>query len=198
MSIVKSRKRRTPEAARENILAAAEGLLVAQGPQALKLADVAAAAGVSNATVLHHFGSIQDVQTALMERMIAGLVDAILATKLSLDDLSSARDEGLRALFDAFEARGAARLAAWLELTGETRRLTSVRKAVQDVVTQRMAPAGITPARAENLVLVSVVLAMGVGLFGDSLAALMGKPPGEARKLAEDLLQSLAQLPDKH
>lgn len=197
MSIVKSRKRRTPEAARENILAAAEGLLVAQGPQALKLADVATAAGVSNASVLHHFGSIQEVQTALMERMIAGLVDAILATKLSLDDLSSARDEGLRALFDAFEARGAARLAAWLELTGETRRLTSVRKAVQDVVTQRMAPAGITPERAENLVLVSVTLAMGVGLFGDSLAALMGKPPGEARKLAEDLLQSLVQLPDK-
>lgn len=171
---------------------------MAQGPQALKLADVAAAAGVSNASVLHHFGSIQEVQTALMERMIAGLVDAILATKLSLDDLSSARDEGLRALFDAFEARGAARLAAWLELTGETRRLTSVRKAVQDVVTQRMAPAGITPERAENLVLVSVTLAMGVGLFGDSLAALMGKPPGEARKLAEDLLQSFAQLPDRH
>ncbi len=185
-------------AARENILAAAEGLLVAQGPQALKLADVAAAAGVSNATVLHYFGSIQEVQTALMERMITGLVETILASRFSLDDIATARDQGLRALFDAFEARGAARLAAWLVLTGETSRLTSVRKAVQDVVTQRMAPAGLTPERAENLVLVSVTLAMGVGLFGDSLAALMGKPPGEARKLAEDLLQSLTQLPDKH
>lgn len=198
MSIAKPRTRRTPVAARENILAAAEGLLVAQGPQALKLADVAAAAGVSNATVLHYFGSIQEVQTALMERMITGLVETILASRFSLDDIATARDQGLRALFDAFEARGAARLAAWLVLTGETSRLTSVRKAVQDVVTQRMAPAGLTPERAENLVLVSVTLAMGVGLFGDSLAALMGKPPGEARKLAEDLLQSLTQLPDKH
>lgn len=197
MSIVKSRTRRTPEAARENILAAAETLLVAQGPQALKLADVAAAAGVSNASVLHHFGSIQDVQTALMERMIAQLVETILATELSPEDIETGREEGLRALFDAFEARGAARLAAWLVLTGETSRLTSVRKAVQDVVAKRLAPAGITPARAENLVLVSVALAMGVGLFGESLATLMGKPPGRTRKLAEDLLKSLAALPDR-
>lgn len=192
MSIVKSRTRRTPEAARENILAAAEGLLVAQGPQALKLADVATAAGVSNASVLHHFGSIQDVQTALMERMIAGLVGAILATELNPDDLPTSRDEALRALFDAFEARGAARLAAWLVLTGETSRLTSVRQAVQEVVTQRLAPVGITPERAENLVLVSVTLAMGVGLFGDPLAALMNKPPGHTRKLTEELLRLLA------
>jgi AcrR family transcriptional regulator len=147
--------------------------------------------------VLHHFGSIQDVQTALMERMIAQLVETILATELSPEDIETGREEGLRALFDAFEARGAARLAAWLVLTGETSRLTSVRKAVQDVVAKRLAPAGITPARAENLVLVSVALAMGVGLFGESLATLMGKPPGRTRKLAEDLLKSLAALPER-
>lgn len=188
--------RRTPEAARENILAAAEQILVHQGPQALKLADVAAAAGVSNGSVLHYFGSIQELQTALMERMIARLVETVFAAQIDPTDIIASRDQGVRALFDAFEDKGTARLAAWLVLTDETARLTSVRKAVQDVVAKRMAPAGVPPDIAESVVLVSVVLAMGVGLFGDSLGALMDKPPGHARMLAEQLLHMLTP-PDK-
>ena len=190
MSIRKSsppRIRRSPEAARENILAAAEVLLVDKGPQALKLADVAAGAGVANATVLHHFGSIDGVQTALMERMIAQLVERLLA-RAPDGDIAKLRESGMQALFDAFETRGAARLAAWLELTGEWRRVTSVRKAVQEVVTRNHVRAGFSQPAAENLVLVAVILAMGVGLFGRSVGTLMGKPPGRARKLAEELL----------
>jgi AcrR family transcriptional regulator len=191
MSIRKSPKRRirrTVAASRDNILAAAEALLVETGPQALKLADVAAAAGVANATVLHHFGSIDGVQAALMERMIEQLVARVLA----IHD-ADARESGLQTLFDAFETRGAARLAAWLELTGESRRLTSVRAAVREVAARRMTHEGLTPAKAEDLILVSVVLAMGVGLFGRSLATMIGKPPGRARKLATEMLQAQAE-----
>jgi AcrR family transcriptional regulator len=181
-----ARARRSPEAARENILSAAERLLVDSGPQALKLADVAAAAGVAHATVLHHFGSIDEVQAALMERMIRQLVAQILEAKAHAENEA---DSGLRALFDAFEARGAARLAAWLELTGESRRLTMVREAVQEVIAQRMTPNGMDPTAAEDLVMVSVTLAMGVGLFGQSLGELMGRPPGDVRRLALEFLR---------
>lgn len=186
------RVRRSPEAARENILAAAEDILVEKGPQALKLVDVAAGAGVANATVLHHFGSIDGVQTALMERMIAQLVERILA-RAPDGDLMALRESGIRTLFDSFETRGAARLAAWLELTGEWRRLTSVRKAVQEVIARNLARTGLPQATSENVVLISVILAMGVGLFGPSIGTLMGKPPGRARKLAEELLQLQAE-----
>lgn len=179
------RVRRSPEAARENILAAAERLLVHQGPQALKLADVAAEAGIANASVLHHFGSIDDVQTALMERMVADLVARILAISEVSTEPSPA---GAQALFDAFEAPGVARLAAWLEMTGEARRMTMVRDAVQSVVMKLSARASITPEQAEDLIMVSVVLAMGVGLFGRSLASLMDKPAGHTRTLAMRLL----------
>jgi len=79
------RIRRTPEESRANILAAAEALLVEQGPQSLRLADVAKAAGVANATVLHHFGSIDAVQQALMERMIADLVESVMAIEVPAD-----------------------------------------------------------------------------------------------------------------
>lgn len=189
------RLRRSPEAARENILAAAEALLMKSGPQALKLADVAAQAGVANATVLHHFDSIDGVQTALMERMVAQLVEQILAIQPEATpaDPLALRETGMQALFDAFETRGAARLAAWLELTGEWRRLTSVRKAVQEVVARNLPLTGLEAKAMEDLVLVSVVMAMGVGLFGRPLATLMGRPAGHTRTLAEALLRLQAE-----
>ncbi|HBH89080.1 MAG TPA: TetR/AcrR family transcriptional regulator, partial [Hyphomonadaceae bacterium] len=88
MSIRKNtqpRIRRTPEESRANILASAERLLTEQGPQTLRLADVAKEAGVANATVLHHFGTIDGVHTALMERMIAELVEKVMAIELTED-----------------------------------------------------------------------------------------------------------------
>jgi AcrR family transcriptional regulator len=185
MSIKKTGKvprvRRSPEAARENILAAAERLLVAQGPQALKLADVAAEAGIANASVLHHFGSIDEVQAALMERMVRDLVANILAVQ-------EATGEGVQTLFDTFESPAVSRLAAWLELTGEAKRLTIVRKAVSEVVSRVSTHSGTSAEKAENIVMVSLLLAMGVGLFGRSLASLMGRSASRTRELAIEML----------
>jgi AcrR family transcriptional regulator len=184
------RIRRTSEESRANILAAAETLLVEQGPQTLRLADVAKAAGVANATVLHHFGSIDAVQQALMERMIADLVDAIMAIQIPADGPVRAREVALRTLFEALETRGAARLAAWLELTDETSRLTVVQKAVQDVAQKKISQAGIPSGLAEDMILMSVTLALGTGLFGPSLGNLIGKPPERARELTLQMLMS--------
>ena len=183
-----TRIRRTPEESRNNILSAAESLLVEQGPQSLRLVDVAKVAGVANATVLHHFGSIDGVHQALMERMIADLVDSIMAVEIPADAPVEARTAGLKTLFDAFETRGAARLAAWLELTGETSRLTVVQKAVQDVAQKKIANTGVPEDVAEDIILLSVTLAVGVGLFGRSLGKLIGKPPERARELTLQLL----------
>jgi AcrR family transcriptional regulator len=192
MSIRKSRKvrvRRAPEAARDNILNAAEQVLLEQGPLALKLADVAAAAGVANASVLHHFGSIDALHAALMERMVAQLIADVLAIADEGGKRDDQQEAVFHALFDVFENRGAARLAAWLELTGEWRRMTHVREAVRNVVMRRASFGDVTPKQAEDLVLISVALAMGVGLFGRSLADLMGKPEGRTRKVAVDVLR---------
>ncbi|MFZ5669920.1 MAG: TetR/AcrR family transcriptional regulator [Pseudomonadota bacterium] len=184
------RVRRSPEAARDNILAAAESLLVERGPQALKLADVAARAGVANASVLHHFGSIDEVQTALMERMVRQLVDQILAAPPVEGGAAGRAEAGARALFDAFETRGAARLAAWMELTGQAPRMTLVRGAIQEVVAGRIASGLVNAEQAEDFILVCVALAMGVGLFGASLDDLMGKPPGRTRQLAQAMIRT--------
>jgi len=180
-----TRTRRPREAAREHILAAAEKLLVEKGPQSLKLAEVAAEAGVVNATVLHHFNSIDGVQTALMERMTGQLVDAILASEAPQDRLERSKI-GIPLLFDVFENKGAARLAAWLELTGEFRRLEGAKLAMSKLIKKRIA----TQETAEDLVLVGVMLAISVGLVGPSLCELLGRPPETARRLAIAAMQA--------
>lgn len=190
MSIEPTRRiRRSPQAARENILQAAEQLLVEHGPQALKLVDVARSAGVSHATVLHHFGSIDGVQTALAEAMIHDLVARVLEADRPSDPADQLEGVG-QVLFDAFESVGGARLAAWLELTGETRRLTVVRAAVQEVISGPMAQKGLDPERATRLILVAVSLALGVGLIGRSLAELVGQPPDTTREAALAFLKT--------
>lgn len=186
-SAPKTRVRRSPEAARENILAAAEALLVEKGPQAIKLADVAKAAGVVHANVIHHFGSIAGVETALMERMIRQLADKIIR---GFEKEGAELGFGAQALFDAFEAKGAARLAAWLELTGEGRRMTLVRAVVDEVVQTRLArDAGVERDTVIDFILLNIILAVGVGLFGPTLGELLGRPPERARELALELVQ---------
>jgi len=186
-SAPKTRVRRSPEAARENILAAAEALLVEKGPQAIKLADVAKAAGVVHANVIHHFGSIAGVETALMERMIRQLADKIIR---GFEQEGVELGFGAQALFDAFEAKGAARLAAWLELTGEGRRMTLVRAVVDEVVQTRLArDVGVERDKVVDFILLNIILAVGVGLFGPTLSELLGRPPQRARELALEMVQ---------
>ncbi len=182
-----TRVRRSPEAARENILAAAEAILVEHGPQALKLADVAKAAGVVHANVIHHFGSIAGVETALMERMIRQLADKVIT---GFNTGGATPGFGAQALFEAFEAKGAARLAAWLELTGESRRLTVVRNVVDEIIQTRLAQdLGLEREKVVDFILLNIILAVGTGLFGPTLSDLLGRPPERARELALEMVQ---------
>ena len=56
----------------------------------------------------------------------------------------------------------------WLELTDETSRLTVVREAVRDVAQKKISQGGIPSELAEDMILMSVTLALGTGLFGPS------------------------------
>jgi len=184
------RLRRTSEGAQDNILAAAEKILVESGPQNLKLVEVARRAGVVNATVLHHFGSIDGVQAALMTRMIADLVSRILAVTDQVSEPAAFATQSTEALFDAFEAKPVARLAAWLELTGESRRLTTVREAVRSVLsTQMVEQTGLPVSVVEDFILLCLSMALGAGLFGATLGSLLGRPESRARDMALAILQ---------
>ena len=66
------RKRLSPAESRDAALDAARALLVETGPQAVTLKAVSARIGRTHANVLHHFGSAEGLQKALIAR-IAGV-----------------------------------------------------------------------------------------------------------------------------
>ncbi|MGK3910999.1 TetR family transcriptional regulator, partial [Enterococcus faecium] len=63
------RKRLSPDESRDAALEAARALLVEHGPQAVTLKAVAARIGRTHANLLHHFGSAEGLQKALIARM---------------------------------------------------------------------------------------------------------------------------------
>ena len=68
MSVTPLRRRLSPEESREAALEAARALLVEVGPQAVTLKAVAGRIGRTHANLLHHFGSADGLQKALIEK----------------------------------------------------------------------------------------------------------------------------------
>src|SRR5277367_2216454 len=112
------RKRRTGEQARSAILDAAERRLVAGGPGAIRLQEVAADVGVSHPTVLHHFGSREGLVEAVVVRALDSLRAGLLA---AVQDAPKGRDQVaamLESVHEALLEGGHARAFFWLALSG--------------------------------------------------------------------------------
>jgi AcrR family transcriptional regulator len=105
-------------AARELILDATEKRLIVVGPSGIRLQEVAADAGVSHPTVLHHFGS----RDLLVKAVIARSLQAINATLVEAIGASSGDEKQLEAMFEsvarALERTGHGRVIMWLALEG--------------------------------------------------------------------------------
>ncbi len=113
------RVRRTPEAAREEIMKATEACLHKDGPDGLRLVDVAERAGMHHSNVLHHFGSreglIEAFTSTALER---GVQRAARAFGESLAAAPDQRAEALAKVFDVVQQEGIGRLFASLILGG--------------------------------------------------------------------------------
>src|SRR6202046_1147125 len=68
-----TRRRRNTADTRPAILEAAEHRLLAGGPEAIRLQEIAADAGISHPAILHHFGSREGLVEAMVLRGIARL-----------------------------------------------------------------------------------------------------------------------------
>ena len=108
------RIRRTPEDARRAILDAAEQVMARSGPGGLRLQEVAAAAGVSHPTILHHFESREGLIRALNARTIEDLAEALRQQM----ETPVAGGGALRAAFAAYRG-GFAQRIVWLIHSGE-------------------------------------------------------------------------------
>ena len=127
----KPRRRLDAEAAQALILDATEKRLVIVGPAGIRLQEVAADAGVSHPTVLHHFGS----RELLVKAVIARSLHAINVAIIEAIEASRGDEKQLEAMLENVAktlGAGHARVILWLALEGHYIDSTEVRLA--DVV----------------------------------------------------------------
>ena len=178
------RVRRTPEQAREEILAVARTRLLEHGIDGLKIADVARDLRMSHATLLHHFGSSEGMRTALITRMGADVLTELLAT---MDGAQASEDQRARWLSTTFATLAEARhgqLFAWLALQPGQASAVSDDQIVAPTANlfgellgrmQKVMPLG----QAQFLVTLVVTSAIGMGVSRGWLGA-MGLPADDA------------------
>lgn len=186
------RRRRSPEEARREAITEARALLLSGGPDAVTLSAVAGRIGVTHANLIHHFGSASGLQSALMGSMVQDLAEAIQEAVVRLRTDEGAPLEVINAVFEAFVAGGAGRLAAWIALSGDLSHLEPVREAVQGLVNAIEAKIGNNehlPRQAiGSAVLFIALTAFGESLIGPPLRDMLGQEEDASRKTVAQLL----------
>lgn len=182
-----NRRRLAPEESRTAALDAARALLIEAGPQAVTLKAVAAQIGRTHANLLHHFGSADGLQRALIARMTAHVVAPIRdAARRSRERKDPA--ELVDVVFDAFGANGAGALATWMILNGNQDALDPILTAVHDLVEELSRDEHRPDAPIKDETLQLVLAALGDALLGAPMARALGLPRDRARGIAREML----------
>lgn len=188
-----TRRRRTAEEARHEILAAAQRRLAEGGPEAIRLQDIARDLGISHPTILHHFESREGLMQAL-GRSAMGALNADIMRAISDPNRGASPEAVLDRVFETLGESGHARLLAWSALTDfEPHRARTahpqeqVLRMLADAVHRRFGEearesGGRTPPREEADFTVRLVAAamLGDALIGDVLSRIGGLPDGPA------------------
>lgn len=197
MSQNQKRIRRRPEDAKALILDAAEASMKAGGLAALRLQDVARAAGVSHPTILHHFGSREGLVRALNLRSLEALTSGLL-TRIEQD---RAGDDSIRRTFATYRD-GLAQRLIWLMQSGQAQTSAGI-DIFEDIVKglhmvrQRMALPGHVPDIEDTRAVVhlTTIAAFGDAVIGPRLRNVSG-PAEDARR--EKFIQWFIKLLDMY
>lgn len=188
----KKRRKRSPDEAKHEALAAARELLLSGGPKAITLSNVGKAVGMTHANVIHHFGSAAELQSALMGSMVADLAKSIEEAVAHVRSDEAAPRHLVDIVFDAFDKGGAGMLAAWMALSQEVSHLEPVADAVRTLVRAIEERAGLSGDVAHRRV-TSAVLLISLCGFGDSvigpqLRDMLGRDPDATRRVTARML----------
>lgn len=173
-AVKKPRLRRDATTAREAILDAAERRLVDTGPGGIRLQEVAADAGVSHPTVLHHFGSREALVKAVCSRSLQaihlGLVEAISASSGEDDQLVAM----LNSVYEALTKTGHARVMMWLALEGQRLegadvRLDTVIDATHELRKKRAGRKRLAREDTANAVVLAALALTGSAVIGPAI-----------------------------
>lgn len=179
------RRRRTSEQAKLEILDAAERIMLRDGPGDLKFPRIAAEANLSMSNAHHHFGGIQGIQSALVERMLSALIDDLSGVYQNnaqpADAISAPADttspekqakEALHAVYRVVSSEHHAKLVAWILLSPKTANVVSffepirtIRTMVLEKLSERMSPDSAAKL-APVLIYRVAITGIGEGLAG--------------------------------
>jgi len=174
-----TRPRRSAEEARRLILEAAEKQLAERGPDGVRVQDVADRLGVVPATVLHHFGSRDELMRDLMThgaRMLRDRLAGLLAE--AQPDLKTLSCE----LAELYASRRYAHLYATLSIAGEDPSEGGAgifHPLLERIRSARGLRTHSQRERAANAVLVLNLVAFAEALVGTALRAAVGLPDDE-------------------
>ncbi len=159
----------------------AEKRLATYGLTGLNIVDVAADAGMSHATLIHHFGNTARMRRALASRMTNRIISDVVQT-LQAQSRDN-RGHVVESLFAAFAEGGQGKLMAWLAIgdTGLGVEDAEPPQHLVDLFTQ-LVPAVATylpeqtdrEERARQIVMLVATAAIGFGLSSDILGKVLG------------------------
>ncbi len=185
------RKRRTAEEAKLLILRTAAARLRDQGLDGLTVKGVAEEAGMSHATLIHHFGSSEGMRRELEIHMTATLLEDVMAALQQDVPLETLCAD----LFSTLTNDGHARLMAWMAVDDSVEQgqpSPAIQKLFTDVITTVATHmADKEPATARKVVLLVASSAMGLGISGTVLQDLIGMSEDEVRDFPTWLVANL-------
>ncbi len=154
----------------------------------MTLKAVGLAIGRTHANLLHHFGSAEGLQLALIARLATEITTTIRDAVLSNRDGEPNPRRIVDLVFDAFDSGGAGGLASWMILSGNRDALDPILSAVHDLVDELAV--GLQPAERpiQDETLHLVLIALGDALLGAPMAQALGLPRATARDLAVEML----------
>ena len=192
------RRRRTPDEARGEALAAARKLLLEEGPNALTLQRLAAQLGMTHSNLLHHFGSAGELQSALMAMMVRDLAIALGDAITHLTSDAGAPRALVDIVFDAFDKGGAGRLAAWIALSGNLEHFGNIQRAVGGLVKaveDKFAhESGDPHIGVTSAIIFLALMAFGDAVIGAPLKDILERERATSRKIAAMLLPKFFEI----
>ena len=187
------RIRRTPEEARALVLDVAEERLGKLGLDGLGIAEVAREAGISHATLLHHFGTSERMRAALVDRMTTRLLTEV-AEVMGRGEEPAGDADFFQRLFSTLSGGGHARLIGWLNVTnaGEQARHEDHPRDLFAVVLgglrDRLIAHGAEPETADltarRIALLVISSAIGFGIARETLLEDVGLDAQEEPRFA--------------
>jgi AcrR family transcriptional regulator len=189
-----TRKRRSPEEARQLILASAQKRLIEFGIRGLTVKDIAAETQINHGTLLHHFGSAEGMRNALLEKMTSELIAAmgeVISTQ-------PAPQDSVAKLFELMNETGHIKLLAWraMEEQKSTPKAHGDNAVGLGNLIQRLTAelSDHDQARARNMVQLVVSAAVGWGICADGFQSLFGVTPTQQEAFPSWVGEQMARL----